>query len=280
MTAINGVILGDAAYLFSDGASYGADGTLTGIASKANIMASISTVMLTSGRSVIMPYLASMLELNSESFDHLRDTVEGKIAGYENYLTDLFGEDAVSPTNGVNGFRIFFGGFSERNAKPAIFSISNALTSRDCGVAIDADVGFSAPALSSEETLIGHGGNPVLTPSNMTNVAMTTIELQRQHKWPPLNDCRVGGHVELVVVRRDHIEVKILKRYKEDRIGQKIEPRSVDWAKWWRDHAPKPVIPSAPGRAETPSIVTSINNGINRQQRRALERQARKGAAQ
>lgn len=214
--------------------------------------------MLGSGRSIIMPYLAHLLEDNCESFDHLRSTIEDRLPAYEAELSDLFGEDAHSPTEGgKSGFRLYFAGWSERESKPSIFSISNSINGSDSYRAIGAGLGFSAPGLTPADNTLGHGGPVNLAPENMENVALTTLELQRQKRWELSNDFRVGGHVEFTVVRRDHIETKILKRWAEDVIGEKIQPHPVDWARWRFDHAP-----GAKAAEEMPAGLSKLQQDI------------------
>lgn len=237
MTAINILPLDGAVYLFGDGASYSADGVLQAVTSKVHIMAGISAAMMCAGRSIIVPYLAHYLARDVEDFDDLRAMIEGRLPGLESSLAELFGADDHSPTAGANGYRLFFAGWSPRYNRPDAFCISNSIkdAANPPHTVIDASRGKMAPGVTAAECALGYGGSPIITPETIENVALTTLELQR-HQLEPDGSSRVGGHVEFVTVRRDRVEVRIIKRYAEDEIGKLMKPAPIDWAAWRRDH--------------------------------------------
>lgn len=237
MTAINILPLHDAVYLFSDGANYDRDGVLQAVTSKTYIMSGISTAMMCSGRAIIVPYLAHHLTRGVKDFDELRATITDRLPGFDDHLTKLFGEDDYSPTDGKQGFRLFFAGWSPQHNRPGAFVISNSTKDEENPPysVIDADRGKMAPGVTLEECALGYGGPPRITPETIENVALTTLELQR-HQLEEDGSSRVGGHVEFVTVQRDRIETRILKRWSEDQVGEIMRPAPIDWDQWRRDH--------------------------------------------
>jgi hypothetical protein len=119
--------------------------------------------------------------------------------------------------------------------------------------------GCIMPSISDEQWASAIG--PIGPPDNIENFAVSLIEAQRQ--FGENGRCRVGGLIELVTIREDQIESKILRRYAEDKIGQRIEPRAVDWEAW--------------RRRQTLSVVAGSAGGapMSRQQRRAAARAGR-----
>ena len=265
MTAINVYPLPDVAYLFSDGASYNLDGELMSIEGKTQILSSISTAMLFSGRSILTPYIVHHLQRLSESFDHLMEIMPDRLASMEDHLTEMFGVD-VSPESGEakQGYRIFVAGWSERRRRIVTFSISSVEDSngREAYTIHEAPRGLQSPCVSNEQVYRGFGGPFNVTADNIDHVAVTMVELQREKPFENGQYC-VGGLVELVTVRRDHVDVRILHRWHEDVIGETIRPVPVDWAAW---------------RARrTAGAVAQIPAGLSRLQRARMEKKARKG---
>lgn len=74
------------------------------------------------------------------------------------------------------------------------------------------------------------------------------MEAQRREpprEWDDINAPVVGAFVELTTITRDSINQRIIHRWPEDKLGQRIEPAAIDWA-------------------------AHRESGLNRQQRRAL----------
>jgi hypothetical protein len=149
-------------------------------------------------------------------------------------LTDMFGVDKSPAAKGSpQGFRIFVAGWSERRGETVAFNISSveAASGQLPFQIYERSDGFQSPGVTSEENARGFGGSFTVTPDTIENVAETILELQRHQRWADGN-YHVGGLVELVTVKRDSITTKILKRWDEDVIGEKIQPSPIDWAAW------------------------------------------------
>lgn len=57
------------------------------------------------------------------------------------------------------------------------------------------------------------------------------IEIQRQMSFPNFGH-RVGGFATLTTIKPDSIEESVLCHWPEDRVGSKIQPAPVDWARF------------------------------------------------
>jgi hypothetical protein len=90
---------------------------------------------------------------------------------------------------------------------------------------------------------------------------MTVLELQRERPGRT-GHFVVGGLIELVTIRRDQIESRVLKRW-PDLVGEPIEPEPMDWPAWRARRAD--------------ASVASIPAGLSRLQRERMEKKARKG---
>ena len=181
------------------------------------------------------------------------------------HLTDLFGVDASPAATGQpQGFRAFVAGFSEHRKRTVAFSISTVEddSGREPYIIHEAPRGFQSPGVSDEQCRLGFGGQPTVTPENIEDVALTMLELQRQKPFPD-GRYMIGGVAELVTVRRDSVQTKILKRWSEDLIGQPLKPSPVDWLAWRarRDAA----------------AVSTIPEGLSRLQRERMAKKAKKG---
>lgn len=265
MTAINIYRLPQVAYLFSDGVSYDLEGRLGSISSKTHIFSSLNCAMLFSGRAILTPYIVHLLEREASSFDHLMEVLPYRLEGMIDELTNLFGIDKSPAAKGTpQGIRAFVAGWSEQRGETVAFNISSVedAAGRPPFEICERPDGFQSPPVTSEENARGFGGSFTVTPDTIENVAETILELQRHQRWADGN-FNVGGLVELVTVKRDSITTKILKRWDEDVIGEKIQPSPIDWAAW---------------RARrVASAAATIPEGLSRLQRERMEKKARKG---
>jgi hypothetical protein len=267
LTAINVLPLrDDVAYLFSDGASYDLEGKLLSVGNKTHILSSLSAAMLFSGRAIVSSYIVHHLQHQARDFDHLMEIMPDRLEEMVDHLTELFGVDASPAAKGApQGFRAFVAGFSERRRRTVAFSISSVEddAGREPYAIHEAPGGFQSPGVSDEQCMLGFGGPPTVTPENIEDVALTMLELQRQKPFPDDGRFMIGGLAELVTVRRDSIQTKILKRWDEDLIGEVIKPSPVDWPAW---------------RARrTMAAAGLIPEGLSRLQRERYEKKARKG---
>jgi hypothetical protein len=80
----------------------------------------------------------------------------------------------------------------------------------------------------------------------------------------------VGGKALLTSIDRSGVTQKIIHTWSEDRVGEPIEPRPIDWQRWRAERAGQPLAP--------PTLAPAGAQPMSRQQRRALERERRKSA--
>ncbi len=269
MTSINIITEPDVVYMFGDGASYDKDGVLLSITGKAYVLSSLSAAFLFSGRSICAPFIAHHLDRQASDFDELKATIATRLPAMIEHLTDLYGADEKHEDAG-QGLRLFVGGWSASRRRPVSFMIG---TTEVAGIPPytptepRAGGGWQSPGLSAEQCMLGFGGPPAVNAQTIANVAVTTLELQRQGEAASGEVVSVGGLVELVEVRRDQTEVRILHRWPEDRVGEVMKPVPVDWKQWRRDYP----VNSAPI-----GLSADVPDGLNRQQRRQLDRQRRR----
>lgn len=272
MTAINVFPLRDVAYLFGDGASYDLEGNLLSIGSKAHILGSLSAAMIFTGRSILSPYIVHHLAHQATSFDHLMTIMPDRLAEIEDHLTELFGIDQSPQRQSSNqGYRIFAAGWSEERERIVAFSIASVgdALGDEPYMLHEAPEGFMTPPLTAEQRKLGFGSvNVDVTAATIEDVAVTQIELQRQfgHRNTGGDHCSVGGLIELVTVRKDHVESKILRRFDEDVMGLPMMPAEVDWAARRARRA---------ARAVTNAGVNL--DGLSKLQRDRMLKKARKG---
>jgi hypothetical protein len=64
------------------------------------------------------------------------------------------------------------------------------------------------------------------------------LEMQRQTKLPS-DYGAIGGFAQCTTIYPDRIEQRILRRWHEDQVGQRLRPSKIDWPRWHAEH-PKP----------------------------------------
>jgi hypothetical protein len=93
---------------------------------------------------------------------------------------------------------------------------------------------ISAPVLSEKITKeSGFAGFDVdASPEEVIKALRITIEAQRHDEHPGLDRHYIGGSAQLTTITPAGVQQRILTRWKEDKIGELIRPRPIDWAKW------------------------------------------------
>ncbi len=123
----------------------------------------------------------------------------------------------------------------------------------------------SGPALSEKITKESGftGFDLSAPPDEVIERLHITIEAQRRDEHPGLDRHFIGGFAQLTTITPTGIEQRILTRWDEDKIGELIRPRPIDWAKWREEHlqTKQPAIPA----------------GLSPLRRRMLEKKQRKG---
>jgi hypothetical protein len=97
------------------------------------------------------------------------------------------------------------------------------------------------------------------SPEEVIKGLRITIEAQRHDEHPGLDRHYIGGCAQLTTITPTGIQQRILTRWDEDKIGELIRPRTIDWAKWRAEH----------------SLATPA--GLSPLKRRMLEKKQRKG---
>ena len=104
------------------------------------------------------------------------------------------------------------------------------------------------------------------------------LEMQRRNKMalrPGMPEAYwVGGLALLTTINESGVTQRVVHRWNEDQIGEPITPASINWQAWRAEKSAKFKKP-APALSLVPSV-TPIATEMNRQQRRAFEREHRR----
>jgi hypothetical protein len=74
---------------------------------------------------------------------------------------------------------------------------------------------------------LGANGDCVDPESKLVHI----LEIQRRKEADDGNHY-VGGLATLTTVTRDGVQQRVVHRWPEDKVGERIEPRPIDWAAW------------------------------------------------
>jgi hypothetical protein len=222
MTAINIVLLKDAAHIFSDGASSDRDGVIRGISSKVFAFPNIKAVIGVRGSSGALTVFAHTMAFKAASFDDLRaDAVT-------TFRDAIFSHDKIfaqSPDG--TKIQVMVAGFSDHSGTSEYFSVSNF---DDPDGSVDSFVNDppkivyapTGPEFEADLTRIKESHLKIRSWSDfrLREFGIETMEVQRRIvKGRARRDGCVGGFIQLTSVDRENITSSIIHRWHEDKIG-------------------------------------------------------------
>ncbi|MHC4051369.1 hypothetical protein [Bradyrhizobium sp. 25ACV] len=237
MSAINGFVRGDAAFLLADGVSY-FEGVPDDVnLNKAHRLYRLNAVVAATGPAQFGEWLWGRLAY--KSFDNLIETAEFQINHhFQRYAREYRNGDAASC--------VVLAGWHEKEDRPAIYSIEletagtpKALLVRQSAEFEEKHVAasltelpiISMPPPSREEfQAAGYDLLADLEKVDPESYLLHCMEIQRRKPFDGRHV--VGGHAVLTTVARDGVAQRVVHRWAEDRTGKPIRPKPMDWKTW------------------------------------------------
>jgi len=250
MTAINVFLRRDRAIMMTDAAMYTPQGVIVGFGQKAVAMPRQRAVIACRGAQKVTALLAMELSITYPSFDAMAENAEADLRTYhEQHLMEL-------AALGMQDINVVVAGWSDRINGPAGFYYDSTV---DVFGMVDGFVG--GPLINDEELDNLHSieceidVDVAVADFDPIRHGIPFMEAQRRMRIE-VSDIAdpisiVGGHILLTDVTRDGVSQRVIHEW-PDEVGAPIEP--------------------VPFKA-TPPV------GLSRQQRRAMEREARKRQA-
>lgn len=281
MTAINIIRQRDRVHVVTDAACWDSEGIVVGFWPKAFSLPHMPAVIATRG-AYVAPVLLGWEFARFATFDDL-------VSGIEDAMPVI--HEQVAPTLeqcGVVDLDIVIAGWSAARSRPESYLMRTTTdvygispeeaeqASRAGGYRPEAyhlvelePVTF-AP-MSTNEQREAAGFDEWLEERDeetMRRELVTLLEVERRllASWSVdgggVQFHQVGGWATITTVTATGVGQSVFHRWPEDKVGERITPSPIDWQQWRDAHKPKQAVPP-----------------MNRQQRRYLERQARKKMA-
>jgi hypothetical protein len=185
-------------------------------------------------------HVAGVLEANCASFDEV-------VSLSSDWYRGLFDWYANRYRNGNAVATLVMVGWSESENRPACFVIElstegsekerirrNSPHTRDEDMAHELTevpiIANPTPAVDA----IKAAGWPLLVEADDRNVEadlLQMLEIQRRMQQED-SKCYVGGQAVLTTVNAKGVTQRVVHTWPEDKVGEAIEPREIDWAKW------------------------------------------------
>ena len=228
-------------HLLTDGAAYDEAGVLRSVTfGKTTAMPTIGAAIACTGPVEGGPIIAAEIGQNFGSFDEL-------VAQAETYLPQVFNAVAANMRGGDSACTLYLIGWLAQQNRPAAFCMELATPESTTIAAVIAESGGRAPEFGKlEEQSIA--GTPIPgaelreaagfnLPGNLDAVdpefqLLHLMEIMRHERirersW-------VGGLALLTTVTARAVEQRVVHRWREDKVGELIEPLSIDWQEWRR----------------------------------------------
>lgn len=214
MSAANVFLFVDRIVIWTDGASYDADGRLLSCHSKVGLLPHLNAALIVRGPILKGPLLTQQLG-GCGTFDELVSALPATIANAvlrHRHVWDLC-------THG-DSYEVIVTGWSEERGQPESYRLKSiapddveALSAVSIAPANDRLIEkMQAEFPGADDAILGQ-----------LDVGLRLIEMQRELRFPNVgshSEIRgVGGFAQLTVIARDRIETAIVKRW-PDRVGE------------------------------------------------------------
>ncbi|MDO8398095.1 MAG: hypothetical protein Q7T45_09775 [Bradyrhizobium sp.] len=280
MSACNVLVKKQSVHILMDGLSYHSDGVVVRISQKCFTMPTLHACIATIGAGgAAMIFSIKAGEVFS-SFDELVDGAEDEFPSIFDRHRDLFEQCEFSDCE------LYVAGWSKASnqAEAYMMRIHDPKAQEFWNEATTGSE-YSAEAFRLQK-LDGIVTNPPPDVSELKAAGMSfncrpeeigevmspdvgllhLMEVQRRKKTPlrPELDAHywVGGLALLTSIDRTGITQRVLHRWTEDKVGEVVTPRPIDWKAW---------------RASRVVAGAAIPEGLSRLQRERMEKKARKG---
>lgn len=291
MSAINIIKTEASIYLATDTAAWNANGIVTHFVPKSFVLPTFPAVIATRGSAIAPLLIGWALSSRFQDFDEM-------VAGIEDAMPEIY--DGISADMNGTGFDLILAGFSSaRSAAEVYYMTTFTLEDRGYADADEAlaigvltpdayqlipltDPGYFMPEVTEAE-LLATGINERLVgfdrPTAAYEMLRTGLELQRRKRFTftpggePFHG--IGGSAVVATINKAGVSQEVIHRW-QDRVGEPIQPTPIDWkAARAKEHNANAKLADA----FTDLAAKVPAPAMNRQQRRALERQQRKKRA-
>lgn len=215
----------DAIHIWSDGAVYSPTGVLVATAAKTFLLPAIHAAMVVSGELLVANALAVEAQIGKASFDDLIDWFPGFMAKVRDDVSEMAGFEA-QPTVAR------LAGWSERRQRLEVWSAAAGETvhhGSGKAVLIEPDDVLVSPASGELMTrlekagLSGPDGLNAETPGDWLQVLREQRACAFPYEYGGNHPIRmVGGFAQHTVITRDALTTRVVERWAEDRVGEKM----------------------------------------------------------
>ena len=238
MSAINGFVRSNAAFLLTDGLSY-----LEGIPedvnlNKAHRLYRLNAVVAATGPAQFGEWMSTRLVY--KSFDDLIETADWQIKHFfHRYAREFCNNDAVSC--------VVLAGWHEKEDRPAIYAIELETAGSPQALLVKQSAGFvekknvavnlrklsiiAMPPPSREE--FQEAGFDLIADAEKVDPGSYLVhcmEIQRRKRFDGRHV--VGGHAILTTITASDVTQCVAYVWPEDQPGKRIEPQPIDWSAW------------------------------------------------
>lgn len=237
MSAINGFVRSDAAFLMADGLSYIGGLPDATLLNKTNKLYGVNAVVASTGPAAFGEWLAGRLAYRS--FDELVELADLQIKHFfERYAREYRENDMVSC--------VALAGWHEREQRPAIYVIDLETTGSPVATRIAEQDKHGGKYAVSDLTETSVFSVPCPTKLEFANAGydlcadlervdpaeylLHAMEIQRQTQFGGRHV--VGGQAVLTTVTAEGVTQRVVHRWEEDKAGEPIKPRPIDWEVW------------------------------------------------
>lgn len=227
------------AYLLTDAAEYFADGTIHEFVDKCEMIETAHCALTVLGPAAWQEIIADAIRENFDGYDAVRDGIEPLARRlFEQYVDAIRWE--------VKTAELWVVGWSRSQNRPEAFTLA-LCGDAEWEVWLRREPGMTRRPFVPEVQHVAINANPAPSAAEIYAAKFPAIdpeqydpeldmlhmmEIMRRHrftgKWPFL----VGGYALLTTVDAVGVTQRRIATWPEDRVGQRIKPKPIDWQRW------------------------------------------------
>ncbi|WP_027556196.1 hypothetical protein [Bradyrhizobium sp. Cp5.3] len=219
MSAIITLAQSDRVHILTDGAAYRPDGTITHFTQKVRAVPHLELAFAMRGAAIGFGPIAEEIQAAATSFDWLRTVIVPLIKACSEAYANLLQQCEAGPD-----FEVVVAGISETTG-PSAYLVASHGRYGEPWIVHDLPGLVALPCdeeiLHGIRTIVPPGASPDDVDPAREGVAI--MEIQR--KKPNLDNgdhCVVGGFAQLTTIAASGISTRIIHRWDEDVVGQKV----------------------------------------------------------
>jgi hypothetical protein len=236
MTATNVFLARDAVHLFTDGANYNDTGILVSVGPKVFTAPHLPLAVAACGARGASLDLGHMLAQRFQTFDELVGEVESIFPAFHAVYVDRYVAAGDGTREVAEMMALVLCGFSARRRRAEAYFLSTLDIPEDSDAVVPACSAFKLRQLG--------GVTAIPTPNvrlwqagamragegegRLRRNGIELMEAQRRTRYEIANGgtfCTIGGFVQMTTVTADAIRQQVVRRWPEDQVGRKVEPR-------------------------------------------------------